>query len=258
VHAALQYLWHWLTAVNEHSLHSPFLYTLYTKTIQNKVDSSAFKLIEEIRKNLISSNEKISVLQLGAVSKVNNNQERPVSAIAKRGLSSAHISKLLFALIRDYGCSNIVELGTSFGINSLYMAANQNTNVFTFEGCQNTAKVAKNSFRIMNSKNIELIEGNIDSTLPKFCKEFYDKIDLAFIDANHQYEPTLQYFELLLQKTDEHSIILIDDIYWSKGMTKAWRQIIRHPQVTATIDLYKAGIVFFKPELKKQHYRLRF
>jgi predicted O-methyltransferase YrrM len=258
VHAVIKFFWHWLTAVNEHSLHSPFIYDLYTKTIKASFGSEDFNAIEGIRQELISSKEKIEVSQLGATSKVNNLDIRPVSAIAKKGLSEQHFNQLLYGLIRNYDCRNIVELGTSFGINTLYLATNPNVDVVTFEGCKNTASIATSNFKSLGYNNIELIEGNIDNTLSEYINHSSNEIDLAFMDANHKYEPTMKYFELLLTRIDEKSIIIIDDIYWSKGMTKAWAEIKNHPRVSITVDLFNAGIVFFKPELTKEHFRLMY
>ena len=102
-----------------------------------------------------------------------------------------------------------------------------------------------------------LIEGDIDVTLPEFCQQFTGKIDLAFIDANHQYKPAVTYFNQLVSISHVKSTIIIDDIYWSAGMTAAWEQIKNHPQVTTTIDLYNTGIVFFRPELQKEHIYLK-
>ena len=119
MHAVLRYLRHWLTAVNEHSLHSPFLYNLYTKTIKKKASHEDFNAIEQAREKLIHSIKTINVKQLGAISRVNNEQVRPLSAIARKGITSPSISQLLFNLIHDFECKNIIELGTSLGINTM-------------------------------------------------------------------------------------------------------------------------------------------
>ncbi|RLD20302.1 MAG: SAM-dependent methyltransferase [Bacteroidetes bacterium] len=258
MHAVIQYIWYWLTAVNEHSLHSPFIYDLYTKTIKAKFSSEDFNAIENIRQKLVLSEEEIEVSQLGATSKVNNQNIRPVSAIAKKGLSDERFSRLLFGLIRNYDCKNVIELGTSFGINTLYMATKPSVQLTTFEGCPNTASMAAGNFSALGYDNIKIIQGNIDITLTEYISHSSENIDLAFIDANHKHEPTIRYFKLLLAKIHDNSIIIIDDIYWSKEMTKAWEEIKNHPRTTVTVDLFKAGIVFFKPELKKSNYKLMY
>ena len=165
---------------------------------------------------------------------------------------------MLFNLIANFGSKNVIELGTSFGINTMYMAANTTVKVTTFEGCKNTAAIARNNFRTLGYANIDLVEGNIDSTLPLFKSNVTKKIDLALIDANHRLEPTINYFNQLLPICNEHCIIVIDDIYWSTEMTEAWKQLQNHPQVSVSVDLYELGLLFIQPILGKSHYKLMF
>jgi predicted O-methyltransferase YrrM len=256
VHAILSYIWHWLSAVNQHSLHSPFLFNFYLNTVKKEVVSADFDAIEQIRRQLIETKENISVRQLGADSKVNNELIRPVSAIAKNGITSASISKLLFNIIDYFQCKSIIELGTSFGINSMYMASNSQVRLCSFEGCQNTANLAQKNFDTLGYTNIELIIGNIDETLPQFVHHRNAKIDLVFMDANHKLQPTLNYFDELLKICHKQSIIIIDDIYWSPEMTRAWNILKNHDQVTTSVDLYDMGILFLRPELEKAHFKL--
>lgn len=256
MHAAARLIWHWLIAVNEHSLHSPFLFNFYNNTVKSEIAHEDFNAIEKLRYQLSKSKEKISVTQLGANSKVNNQKVRAISDIARRGISSAKTSELLYKIIRDFDFTHIIELGTSLGINTLYMATKSTAVVYTFEGCPETSLIAQENFKITGYSNIKQIAGDLTVSLPDFCTQFSGKIDLAFIDANHQYEPTLTYFDQLLSITHSKSMIIIDDIYWSAEMTRAWEKIKDHPQVTSTIDLYKLGIVLFRPELEKQHIHL--
>ena len=95
--------------------------------------------------------------------------------------------------------------------------------------------------------------GNIDERLPEELAKL-DTFSLAYLDANHRYAPTLHYFELLLEKAGEKSILIFDDIHWSAEMEKAWIAIIQHPAVSLSLDLYEAGILFLDPRLQKEHY----
>ena len=51
---------------------------------------------------------------------------------------------------------------------------------------------------------------------------------------------------------DNRSIIILDDIHWSKEMEGAWEYVQQHPQVTTTIDLFFIGIVFLRKEFKNK------
>jgi predicted O-methyltransferase YrrM len=102
-----------------------------------------------------------------------------------------------------------------------------------------------------------VIIGNIDQTLPDVLKRL-KQIDLVYIDANHRYEPTLRYFESLLPLLHEKSLVVIDDIHWSKEMNEAWDVIKDRTEVSLSIDLFEAGLLFFDPNIEKSDYILKF
>jgi predicted O-methyltransferase YrrM len=84
-------------------------------------------------------------------------------------------------------------------------------------------------------------------------------VDMAFIDGNHRYEPTLRYFNMLMTKAQEYTILIFDDIYWSPEMTDAWQAIKSDPRVSLTIDIYRFGIVFMhRDKLAKEDFILRY
>jgi predicted O-methyltransferase YrrM len=126
------------------------------------------------------------------------------------------------------------------------------------EGTSSVAAIAKAAFLKQGYSNIELIEGNFDETLSQVIS-MMPVIDLAFIDGNHQLEPTVRYFRQLLPQLNEYSILIFDDIHWSKEMEQAWETIKNDPSVTLTIDLFFIGLVFFRKEQKvKQHFTIRY
>ena len=126
------------------------------------------------------------------------------------------------------------------------------------EGSKNVSAIAEENFKKLGLQNIKLIQGNFDDTLPDLLSQV-QKVDLAYVDGNHRKAPTLQYFHQFLQKANDQSIFIFDDIYWSAEMEEAWKEIQQHPSVTLTIDLFFIGIVFFKKDFKvKQHFVIRF
>jgi predicted O-methyltransferase YrrM len=244
------YFNYWLDAVDEHSLHSPFLFDLYTKVI--KVETEGIVEIEKLRADLLKTQREIIVEDLGAGSTHFNNSKRAINEIAETSLSDLRFSLLYLRIAQHIDAKNIVELGTSLGINTLYLAQKKNVKVFTFEGSESIAEIAQDTFAFAAARNIELIKGNIDSTLYSNLSRM-PKIDLAFMDANHQYKPTLRYFENLLDNIHHKSVLVLDDIHKSPEMEKAWKELCHHDLVYTSIDLYRCGILFFDPSLNKQH-----
>lgn len=249
------YLNYWLDSVNEHSLHSPFLYDLYTKTI-NAPPVPDLE-IEKLRLDLLKTHREIEVDELGSKSKHFSSGKRKVSDIAETSLSTIRFSSLYQRLAEYAEARTIVELGTSFGLNTLYLAKKKGGKVFTFEGSPAIAEIAEDTFRFSSAKNVELVKGNINSTLYSTLSRI-PKVDFAFIDANHQYEATKKYFEELLMKVHHKSVLVIDDIHGNPGMHQAWREIKKHDLVHTSLDLYRCGILFFDPSLTKQDVVLQF
>jgi predicted O-methyltransferase YrrM len=251
-----KYIKYLLKAKDEHSIHSPFVFKLYTDVIADKNRFYAFDELDKIRQQLLQNQQPIEVVDLGAGSK-KMNDTRKVADIAKYSVVSKKYGELLFRLVNYFKPQSVLELGTSLGLSSLYMAhAIPKATIISIEGCPNTYNFAKQLITSYEAKNIELINVSFDDAFESVLQN--KKFDLVYIDGNHTYEATIKYFHLLLESVSENSLLIFDDIYWTADMTKAWEEIKAHPTVTLTIDLYKVGLVFFRKENKqKEHFCLR-
>jgi predicted O-methyltransferase YrrM len=254
MHQIKSYLNHWLDAVDEHSIHSPFFFDFYNQVIKNdQEDEDRFKEIEALRQKLLVNNSILKITDLGAPSAHFKNGTRTLAEVAATSLCSPRFCRLLYRIIEQQKSSNVVELGTSMGLTSLYLGLNPLTQVTTFEGNSALINIALTHFESFETKNIQLIEGDIDFTLEKFLQH-PAKIDFVFMDANHRYEPTLRYFNLLTKRMAPKGIIVMDDIYHSKEMTQAWRELCKHELVYGSVDLFRCGILFFDTALNRQHF----
>jgi len=252
-----QYLRYFFNARDEHSLHSPFAYTFYTELIKKNTAYPDFEKIESLRKKLKQDPSSISITDLGAGSGVNKATTRTVSSICHHSEKRPSLAQLIYRIVRWQQPKTILDLGTSLGLTTLYEAiAAPNSTVYTFEGCPNTAALAVKHFQQLNVPNIQLVEGNIDVTLPDILQKI-PAADFVFFDANHRYAPTINYFNLCLEKVHEDSIFVFDDIYWSAEMKKAWTEIKAHPSVGMSMDLFFIGIVFFRKKQPEQHFILK-
>ena len=180
--------------------------------------------------------------------------------IVRTAEKPARFGRLLHRLIQRFHARSVVELGTSLGITTAYLAgaaALTQGHVLTFEGCPQTAAVAQQNLLHLNARNVDVIVGNLDDTLAPSVATL-EQIDLAFFDANHRYEPTVRYFETCLTKAHNDTVFVFDDIHWSAEMEQAWAYTKAHPSVSVTIDLFWIGLVFFRREQPKQGFTLRF
>jgi predicted O-methyltransferase YrrM len=247
------YLNHWLNKVDEHSIHSPFFFDFYNQVIKGKPETTLFSPIEATRQKLLDNQTEITIDDLGAPSKHFDKTNRLISKVASTSLNSEKYCQFFFRMADYLEAKNCVELGTSFGITSLYLSRVKNATIHTFEGNADTANVALTNFEYFETTNIKLAIGNIDDTLPEFLQT-PQKIDFVLMDANHRYQPTLIYFEWLSKRMADKGVIVVDDINHSPEMKKAWQQLKSNDLVYGSIDLFRCGILFFDPALNKQHY----
>ncbi len=218
----------------------------------------AFDDIEDYRDCLKDSDRQISMVDYGAGSTVFKNNKRRVSSLASNSSVRPKYGRLLFRLANQLKPSLVMELGTSIGISSSYLAkGNVKSRIVTMEGCPETSAIAAETFKALECDNVSLYNEQFDSGLSSKVSA-HEEIDLVFIDGNHQKEATLNYFNAFLPKLNETSVLIFDDINWSAGMSEAWQIIRNHPRVTLSVDVFQFGIVFFNSKLNKEHFVLRY
>ncbi|MCD6019634.1 MAG: O-methyltransferase-like protein [Bacteroidetes bacterium] len=254
-----KYINYRLTAYTEHDLHSPFLYNFYMELIKNEFPFGDFEELQAVRQSLEKNTTAIHIVDLGAGSKKLQSDKRFVNQIAKHGIAQKKQAEFMYRLLNKFAPTTVVELGTSIGLTTLYLSkASPRSDIYSIEGCPDLVEFSQKLFIEHHARNIQNITGNFDTAFPHLLKSI-DHLDLLYIDGNHAYEPTIRYFNMALEKKTADSIFVFDDIYWSAGMLKAWKEICAHPDVTLSLDLFYFGIVFFRSEQKnKEHFVLKF
>ncbi len=257
---AKRYLKYRLTAKhrNGYGIHSPFLYEFVRNVLYSNRYFYAYDTLAELRYDLLDSDEVIKFTDFGAGSKVLQSKTRKIRDIVKVSAISEKFGELLFRLVEAFKPETILELGTSLGLGTMYLALpNPNARVFTIEACPETAKKAGEHFKDAEIDNIIQITGNIDDELP-ILTEKLDKLDFVYIDANHTKDAVLNYFYRCMKKSHNDTVFFIDDIHWSKGMEEAWNKIKADEKVRLTIDLFFGGLVFLNKDLSKENFVLKF
>ena len=252
----LQYVEYYLKKVDRHSLQSPFVYQLYQDLKAHCSHcKNEFPDIEERRKALLADENEVLIKDMGAGSHRFSSRKRKIADIIRYSSSSQK-----FNLLYQFFCSltpakAVVELGTCLGLNTLYLAEVTKKKIYTFEGADILINRIKNS--LDSNEKIEVIAGDISSTLPAFLKN-RPKVDFAFLDANHTYEHTSSYYRQLMEHIHQDSIIVIGDIHWSREMQKAWKEIIQTEKVRLSLDFFECGVLFYKNGIQKAHYVLTY
>ncbi|MCE9540638.1 MAG: class I SAM-dependent methyltransferase [Bacteroidetes bacterium] len=230
-----------LKAVNEHGVHSPFVFDLLTNVIYNKNEYYSFKKIEKVREELLRSKKIIKI-----------------SKIVKSHTLPTKYSQLLFRLVNHFMPPQIMEFGTSFGISTAYMAsANSKNSIITIEKEQEITEIAKQNFKQLGLKNIEQKTGNVDDILKTIMANNQNLFFICF-DGDHCKQDVLNYFYLCVEKATEESVFVFENMYLSPELKKAWEEIKNDNRVTVTLDLFFIGIVFFRKTQVKQHFVIEF
>lgn len=241
-----------------HGIHSPFIFNIVLKVFRNKTSFDFVCNIETIRKRLISDHRSIVMKDYGSGSEENNGKLKRVSEIARYSSVPEKYGRLLAGLSAMFGKSAIIEFGTSFGISTMYLAAgNPAAVVYTMEGSDAIAEIAKENFVEAGLININLLTGTFDQSLPEI-EEKRIRPGLVFIDGNHRKDSTIEYFNRMVELSDENSVIIIDDIYYSSEMGEAWTEIKKNRKVSTTIDIFRMGLVFFRSGMTRNDYIIRY
>jgi predicted O-methyltransferase YrrM len=254
IHQSKSYIKFIRLSKNRHGVHSPFVYDLVTKCFNDKKNYPEYELLKAHRKALRRDDSLFEMTDFGEGSRVFKGNARKVSAVVKNAGMKKKRQKLLFRLVRYVKAENVLELGTSLGLGTVALSlSNTFAAVNTVEGCPNTLQKAQHYFEKFNLHNIAIHQQMFSDYLDKT----FDTFDLIFIDGDHNGARTLAYFHSLLNNVHNDSVIIFDDIYWSKDMTAAWQQIIANEKVTVSIDTFQWGLVFFRKEQRKEHFVIR-
>jgi predicted O-methyltransferase YrrM len=255
-----RYLKYIMSAQNRkgHGIHSPFVFDLVSRVFRNKTDPAVVYYIEKVRKRLLRDTRIIDVNDLGSGSETGKNTPRKVSDIVRHSAVPEKYGKLLANMAAEYGGSLIVEFGTSLGISTMYMASRAGDSViYSMEGCPATAEIAVSNFNEAGLNNIRLHTGSFRENIPGIIG-IQKRPGLIFIDGDHRKEPLIEYFEKMADISDNNTVIIIDDINYSKEMEEAWIEIRKHERVSVTIDICRMGIVFFRKGIGRTNYLIRY
>jgi predicted O-methyltransferase YrrM len=239
-----------------HGIHSPFLYEFVRQVLTSEKKPYNEKIIKKIRKKAKRDTTIVPDIDYGAGSGYKSNSRKTVSRIYRHSAVPAAYGRILFRLANYFAPSCIIELGTSLGFSAMYLAlGNPDATILTIEGNPACARLAENFIKEAGINNTTVINDEFEHALQNISIQHPL---LVFIDGNHTREATLGYFNFFLKYKNEDSVLVFDDIHWSRGMEEAWDIIRDHGEVKVTVDLFRMGIVFFSKELSKQNFVIKF
>jgi predicted O-methyltransferase YrrM len=116
--------------------------------------------------------------------------------------------------------------------------------IITLEGDPLIAEYARKLHKSLDLKNTKIVVGPFEQTLESVIDPL-SALDFVFIDGNHNGKATLENFGVIKPKLQSHSIVVIDDVFWSNDMKACWNQLKNDNMVTASLLYYDLGLLFF-------------
>ena len=218
-----------------HGIHSPYLFAFVNQVLFNSKKTRVPAEILEEHRNL-----------------------RSQSSFVKHASVSRKYGALLYRISHWFRPEMIVELGTGMGISTVYLSlGSPGIPLHSIEKDDERAAQARQFILRFCQAPLCIHTGEMDEKLEEILPLVPGRY-LAFVDGNHHYDPTVAYVRKLLDMAGEELVIVMDDIYWSKGMHRAWREIISWPEVRVSIDLFQMGILLVRQDLHKRKIKIKF
>ena len=251
-----EYIKYCLIAKRRHGIHSPFVYDFGDKCLNLPISEYEYSLFKTLKASFLKDKTIITVNDMGAGSKKLKKQ-RSVQQIAKISGSNEKYGKLLYRLVAHYQPKHVLELGTSLGLGTYMLAAgSENVGVTTIEGCKNTYDFARRNFPSSQHHKVKFINSSFTDYLKTIEKT--PLFDLVYIDGDHQSKSLFTQLDLLEPHIHDETIIVLDDIRWSKDMLQGWKKLAESDQYHLTIDLFKMGILMQRTHQEKESFVIRY
>ena len=231
-----------------YGIHSPFVFELVTKVIEEKLPYYKYGLVEKVRK----------IYQTSSKSLILDGEEVKVLRLAKRLSMDPSHAQVMFRLVNKFKPKNVLELGMGMGITTMYLAApDSRINMVTVGKDQSLADFATSYMRKAGFQNVKVEVGDTMKCLPKVLSSM-ESLDFLYVGDCADGGAVESRLDLCLPKMGDQSVLVVSGIYENESMTEAWRRIQAMEKVRVTLDLFKYGLVFFDGKLQKEDYYLRY
>lgn len=234
-----------------YGVHSPFVFNLITKVIEERCSYYSFNDIELIRKQLLFRDEVIPCPKRGQTKRI---RSRKIGDIVAREAIKPKHGALLFRLANYFKPQNILQVGTSVGLSTLYLTSYATgLRCIALEENPELATVARISWEKAARNPIDLRTGDYRKLLPGALEEL-GTVDFVFFNALSEQPDNVWLFNECMKQAHEGSVFVFEGIKSNRKMRELWKHIGTLPDVTVTVDLYAMGIVFFNKKLHKRNY----
>lgn len=170
----------------------------------------------------------------------------PLGEIVDRVGKRRGWSRFLGGLVRSRDARVVLELGASVGLSTAWLAAgtvgHADAEVHAIEGVPAIAAIARETLATVGLADRTTVhEGRFKDVLDDVLADM-PAIDVAFLDGDHEGQPTMDYLEQIRPRLAPGAVVVLDDIRWSPGMKHAWHTIRERPDTGFALDLARLGL----------------
>lgn len=233
-------------------IHSPSTFRLVTQVVEERLPYYYFPFIERIRHRFNMDDVELFLNQKGEILK------KSKLSLAKCGALKKSYDQILFRLVNYYKPQVIIELGTTLGFTTLYLATpNSQAEVITLSEKPEVSDLARNNIKKAAVSNIHVLEGALDSNFKKLLEQ---QAKVEFINVNCQMMPEgfYSYYDMLRQKNKFSGVFILNEPYYWEKSQEDLAKIKSREDVRVVLDLFHVVILLFNQELQKEEYVLRY
>jgi predicted O-methyltransferase YrrM len=177
-----------------------------------------------------------------------------VAGMVKREAIRPKYGTLLFRLANYFKPQNILQIGSSPGLSTLYLTSyTAGLKCISLERVPEFASVAGQVYSRAARTSIDLRVGDYGELLPGILREM-GTVDFLFLNCRRGQEDARGLFTACLPCLKEDSVVVCEGIRSDKSMRRFWKDVCAHPEVTVALDLFSIGIILFRKKLHKKKY----
>lgn len=142
-------------------------------------------------------------------------------------------------LVKRRRPSELVEIGTGFGVSGMYwlsgLESNQEGELLTFEPNEAWARIAEANLAAIGTR-FRLVRGTFEEQIDAHLGP-QTPIDIIFIDGIHIGDVVVRQIETARRKLMPDALAVFDDIDFSPDMTDCWNCLAQESWVKASIEV---------------------
>ncbi len=216
-------------------IHSPFAFRLITKVIREKAHFYAY--------------DEIATTELQHITPVLTHKQQRVRKKIHRSRR-----RLLFRLTHFFHPDEILEVGTAWGLSSLYLRKVSHSALLTIVEPESEVNRFAQQLFAQEGEQAEFVEQPFADCLPAYCQSHvYPYIIVNRLPASHY----AQLPQLLSAALDNEAIIIIDGIRSHNAAFACWETLVSDELVKETFDTRNVGLICCNSKLNKQNYRIK-